>query len=103
MYCLAALVFGQLFGDKYPFAQVWPSALALGFSMSVVFVACALAIDGKALTVELVLLSVFAIAFCTLGIALFACIAIFLMPRAVGFGLVDFPKASWGVHLYRAP
>lgn len=24
MYCLAALVLGQLFGDKFPFAQVWP-------------------------------------------------------------------------------
>lgn len=102
MYFLGALVLGQMFGDKFPFAQVWPSALALGFSMSVVFVACALAIDGKALTGELVLFSVFAIAFFTLGLALFACTAIFLMPRAVGFGLVDFPKLSWGVQLYRA-
>ena len=103
MYCLAALVLGQLFGDKFPFAQVWPSALALGFSMAVVFVACSLAFDGKALTLELALFSVFGIAFFTLGLTLFACIAIFLMPRAVGFGLVDWPKASWGVHLYRAP
>ncbi|PLK24074.1 hypothetical protein C0V72_06790 [Porphyrobacter sp. TH134] len=103
MYCLAALVLGRLFGDKFPFAQVWPSALALGFSMAVVFVACSLAFDGKTLTLELALFSVFGIAFFTLGLALFACIAIFLMPRAVGFGLVDWPKASWGVHLYRAP
>jgi hypothetical protein len=99
MYCLAALVLGQLFGDKFPFAQVWPSALALGFSMAVVFVACSLAIDGKALTVELALFSVFGVTLFTLGLALFACIVIFLMPRAVGFGLIDFPKLAWGVQL----
>jgi hypothetical protein len=103
MYCLAALVLGQLFGDKFLFAQVWPSALALGFSMAVVFMVCVLAMDGKALTGELALFSIFGIAFFTLGLALFACIVVYVMPRAVGYGFIDFPKLSWGVHLYRAP
>lgn len=71
--------------------------------MSVIFVACALAMDGKALTVELALFSVFGVTLFTPVLTLFACIAVFVMPRAVGFGLIDFPKLSWGVHLYVAP
>jgi hypothetical protein len=99
MYCLAALLLGQVFGDKFPFAQVWPSALALGFLMAVAFMVCVLAMDGKALTGELALFSVFGIAFFTPVLALFACIVVYVMPRAVGYGFVDFRKLSWGVQL----
>jgi hypothetical protein len=99
MYCLAALVLGQLFGDKFPFAQVWPSALALGFSMAAVFMVCVLVLDGKALTGELALFAIFAIGFFTLGLALFACIVVYAMPRVVGYGFTDFPKLAWGVQL----
>jgi hypothetical protein len=37
MYLLAAPVVGQLVGDKYAFAQVWPSALVLGGLMAAGF------------------------------------------------------------------
>lgn len=97
MYCLAAPTVGQLFGDKYPFAMVWPSALVLGCLLAVGFVTFALVSEGKPLNLELAGLGIFAVAFFSAGIALFVCFAYYLMPR-VG-GLIAYPKMSWGVQL----
>lgn len=99
MYLVAAPTVGQLFGDKYPFAAVWPSALALASMMSAAFVAFALTSEGKTLTLEFALFGVFAFVFAAVGLTLFVCIAHYVMPRAAGFGLIDWPKASWGVQL----
>lgn len=99
MYLLAAPLVGQLFGDKYPFAAVWPSALVLAGIMSAAFVGFALTSEGKPLTLEFALFGGFAFVFAAMGLTLFVCIAHYVMPRAAGFGLIDWPKLSWGVQV----
>lgn len=99
MYLLAAPTVGQLFGDKYPFAAVWPSALVLASMMSAAFVGFALTSEGKPITLEFALFGGFAFLFVAMGLTLFVCLAHYVKPRAAGFGLIDFPKAAWGVQL----
>ena len=99
MYFLAAPTVGQIYGDKYPFGMVWPSALVLGCMMAVGFVTFVLVSDGKPLTLELAGLSLFAVVMFSALLTLFVCIAHYVMPQAAGFGLFAFPKMSWGVQL----
>jgi hypothetical protein len=99
MYLIVAPVVGQLFGDKYPFAAVWPSALVLASTMSAAFVSFALTSEGRPMTLEFALFGGFAFVFAATGLTLFVCIAHYVMPRAAGFGLIDWPKTSWGVQL----
>jgi CHASE2 domain-containing sensor protein len=99
MYLVAAPVVGQLFGDKYPFAAVWPSALLLASMMSAAFVGFALTKEGKPMTMEFALFGVFAFVFFTMGLTLFVCLAHYVMPRAAGLGMINWPKLSWGVQL----
>ena len=99
MYLLAAPLVGQLFGDKYPFAAVWPSAVVIAALMSAAFVGFALTSEGKPMTVQFALLGGFAFVIFTAVLALFVCIVHYVMPRTAGFGLIDFPKTSWGVQL----
>lgn len=97
MYLFAAPLVGQLFGDKYPFAAVWPSALVIAAMMSAAFVGFALTSESKPMTLEFALFGGFAFVFFTAGLTLFVCIAHYVMLRAAGFGLIDWPKFSWGV------
>lgn len=97
MYLLAATVIGQLVGNKYSFAQVWPSALVLGCLMAVDFMIFALASDGKPVTLKLIGFGIFAVAFFSAGITLFLRLAYYLMPRVGEF--VAYPEMSWGMHL----
>jgi hypothetical protein len=99
MYFLAAPTVGQIYGDKYPFAMVWPSALVLGCLMAVGFVTFVLVSDGKPLTLELAGFSLSAVVMFSALLTLFVCIAHYVMPRAAGFSLFAFPKMSWGVQL----
>ncbi len=99
LYLLAAPTVGQLFGDKYPFAAVWPSALVLAGMMSAAFAGFALTSEGKPMTLEFALFGGFAFILTATGLTLFICFAHYVMPRAAGLGLIDFPKYSWGVQL----
>jgi hypothetical protein len=99
MYLFAAPLVGQLFGDKYPFAAVWPSALVIAAMMSAAFVGFALTSEGKPMTLEFALFGGFAFVFFTAGLTLFICLVHYVLPRAAGFGLIDWPKTSWGVQL----
>lgn len=99
MYLVAAPIVGQLFGDKYPFAAVWPSALVLASMMSAAFVSFALTSEGRPVTLEFALFGGFFFVFAAMGLTLFVCFAHYVMPRAAGFGLIDFLKLSWGVQL----
>lgn len=97
MYLLAAPVVGQLVGDKYAFAQVWPSALVLGGLMAAGFLVAVFVIDGKPMSATLAQFGVFAFVFFTAGLSLFVCFAYYVMPRVAG--LISYPKLSWGVQL----
>jgi hypothetical protein len=100
-YAMTSLVVGQLFGDNFSWSQVWPSGLMLGGLVSSFFlVGFAEAIwhgDGRRL--ELFAFGGFAIPFAAGFFGLFFSVAWWLLPRAVGFGLIDFPKFPWGVQL----
>lgn len=94
MYALLAIVIGQLFGDTFTLAALWPSSALL----STLLVGMLIASAGPGQRPPLGI----AIAFVVAVAAFFSC-ALWFLPRAVGLGLIDFPEASWGVHLYRAP
>lgn len=97
MYLLAAPVVGQLFGEKYPFAQVWPSALVLGGLMAAGFLVAVFVIDGKPMSATLLQFGAFAFVFFTAGLSAFVCFAYYVMPRVAG--LISYPKLPWGVQL----
>jgi hypothetical protein len=94
VYALLAIAIGQVFGDKFTLAALWPStALLGGLFLGLSFVG----IDpARRPPVGLML------AFIAVG-AVFFTFALWFLPRFSGLGLIDFPDASWGVHLYRAP
>ena len=89
-YGIFALIFGQIFGDKYTWSQLWPSGALLGGSFgALIFVP-----NGSSKQPPF--------AFSLIGVAVAAAvytICMWLFPRIAGFGLFDFPKLSWGVHL----
>ncbi len=89
-YGIFALMFGQLFGDKYSWSQLWPSGVLLGGSFgALVFARTRSSIRPP-------------VAFALLGVVLaaaFYTFCLWLLPRIVGFGLIDWPKFSWGVQL----
>ncbi|MBI1402159.1 MAG: hypothetical protein GC147_02965 [Porphyrobacter sp.] len=88
-YGIFALIFGQIFGDKYSWSQLWPSGALLGGSFGALIFADRSATRPPA-------------AFALVGVAfaaVFFTFCIWLFPRVIGFGLIDFPKAAWGVQL----
>ncbi|MEM6907461.1 MAG: hypothetical protein AAF494_02175 [Pseudomonadota bacterium] len=92
-YGLACLMVGQAFGDKYPFATVFPTGLWFGAGF------CALLFLSNKKDVEHTPFPAWFAAFgMILGSAFFGC-AVWLLPRMVGLGLIDIPKLSWGVQL----
>ena len=95
MYAIMALMFGQVFGDKYPFRMIWPSGLILGALFSALpMLQLALPSNGDTASPP----RWFAILAVFIGANFFA-IALWLLPRMVGFGLFEIPKLSWGVKL----
>jgi hypothetical protein len=92
-YGVFALIFGQTFGDKYSWSQLWPSGVVLGGSFG------ALLFADRSATRPPTAFVLFGVAVA----ALFYTFCIWLFPRIIGFGLIDFPQLSWGVHLYHAP
>ena len=92
-YGLFALLLGQLFGDTYPAAQLWPSGLVLGglFTASA-FLGDRFSEQPKNFPTWAAVISVI------IG-ANFYAFGLWLLPRVVGFGLIDVPKLAWGVQL----
>ncbi len=88
-YGIFALIFGQVFGDKYSWSQLWPSGAVLGGSFGALLFA-----DRSATRPPT--------AFVLFGVvlaAVFYTFCIWLFPRILGFGLIDVPKFAWGVQL----
>lgn len=94
MYGIIILLFGQTFGDKFTLATLWPTSALLGG----LFVGLSILSSDPESRPP----SGLALAFSLIGPAFFT-FALWLLPRMVGLGLIDFPKLSWGVHLYIAP
>jgi hypothetical protein len=88
-YGIFALIFGQVFGDKYSWSQLWPSGALLGGSFG------ALLFSDRSATRPPTAFVLFGVAMA----AVFYTFCIWLFPRILGFGLIDFPKYAWAVHL----
>jgi hypothetical protein len=104
-YCMVALIAGQIFGDKYAWAQLWPAGLGLGAILSTAFLTGLLPAlwVGKGKRIELTILTVLSVPLAAASFGLFFTVAWWLFPRLIDFGLIDWPEFSWAVHLYRAP
>ncbi|WP_298309090.1 hypothetical protein [uncultured Erythrobacter sp.] len=93
IYGLFALLFGQLFGDKYTAAELWPSGMVLGGLLT------SIGFFGDLFSEQR---NGFPTWFAVLGIVIganFCAFGLWLLPRIVGLGLIDFPRFSWGVQL----
>ncbi|WP_416832569.1 MAG: hypothetical protein ACMUJI_06410 [Erythrobacter sp.] len=99
VYFLIAPVVGQVFGDKYSFAQVWPSSVTLGVTFAAMIITVSASREWSDMNAKLAgfLASAFVVFSLFLGLALN--LFLWLLPRVIGFGLIDFPKLSWGVQL----
>lgn len=91
-YAVLAIAAGQLFGDKFTLAALWRSTALLGG------VSVGLLLAGSRQRPPWPVNLFFVAA----G-AGFVTFALWFLPRAAGLGLIDFPEASWGVHLYVGP
>ncbi len=90
MYGIIILAFGQVFGDKFTLATLWPTSALLGG----LFVGLSIFSSDPASRPP----SGLTLAFSLIGPA-FVTFALWLLPRMAGLGLMDFPKLSWGVQL----
>lgn len=95
-YFLFAPVVGQIFGDKFAFAQVWPSSAVLGMIFAAILVAVAYLNESRSSSVGFLVFA-FLVGSLFLGLALN--LFLYFFPRAVGWGVVEVPKAPWGVAL----
>ena len=92
-YGLFALLLGQVFGDTYPAAQLWPSGLVLGGLFT------ALGFLGDRFSEQPKNFPTWAAVIGVIIGANFYAFGLWLLPRVVGFGLIDVPKLAWGVQL----
>lgn len=106
LYCMVSLIVGQVVGDRFPWSMLWPAGLMLGALVSSIFLAVTLAAvwhtrGRKTVPVAMVMI-VPPLAAVFFG--LFFTSVWWIFPRVIEWGgLLDFPEAPWGVHLYRAP
>ena len=101
VYCLGALMLGQLFGEKYAWTQLWPSGFALAAIFST-FIVAHLVPDfwsKRGRRGEIAVLGFMGVPIFVIQFGLFFTFAWWALPRIAGFGLIDFPKLSWGVQL----
>ncbi len=96
VYGLCALLFGQVFGDRFPLADILPTGFLLGMGIMAVPMLTGWLDDTKKppsfrFAVFGMVVSGFFYGFC-----------LWLLPRVVGLGLIDWPKLSWGVQLQAA-
>jgi hypothetical protein len=101
LYTMASLVVGQIVGDRYTWSMLWPAGLGLGAVFATIVLSVLL--DGVWSTqgrqTRPALMLVIAIPLTTAFFGLFFTCVWWLFPRIIGFGLIDFPKLSWGVQL----
>ena len=95
-YFLFAPVVGQIFGDKFAFRQVWPSSAVLGAIFAAILVGVAYFSEPRTSSPGFL---IFAFLASGLFLGLVLNLFLYVAPRAVGWGIVEMPKASWGVAL----
>ncbi len=93
LFAIFALIIGQIFGANYSAMQIWPSGMVIGglFAM-LAFLQSRISDQAKDLPIWLMIAGV-------VIAGNFNAFCIWLFPRIMGFGLIDFPRLSWGVQL----
>ena len=91
-YGLFSIMFGQIFGEKFGFLDVIPSGFlfGLGFAALAVVHPSQRAEGGLRANKGCAILAVL------LGASFFG-VCTWLLPRVIGFGIIDFPKYAWAV------
>lgn len=105
-YAMFALIAGQVFGDYFPWAMLWPAGLCLGALFASMFLATLFGKGGlvRSRKAEPIMTLVIGTPIAAAFFGLFFSVAWWIFPRVIEWGgLLDFPEAAWGVHLYRAP
>lgn len=95
-YFLFAPIVGQVFGDKFSFSQVWPSSAVLGMIFAGILVGAAGVVEGRSGPIGFL---VFAFVAGSVFLGLAFNLFLYVFPRMVGWGIVQIPKAPWGVVL----
>jgi len=90
-YFWVAPIVGQLFGDKFTWAQIWPSGFVLGTVFSLAG-ALHFSKQSKGAGIAIIALG---IPFYGFGMSA----ASWAIPRIAGWGVIDLPKMAWGVSL----
>lgn len=93
MYALAAPLVGQMVGERYPFAMVWPAAVVLACALAGANAVVSLLAGGTAVPLPA------AFDFLLLAAALtpMICFALYVLPRLRG--LPPHRRQRWGVRL----
>ncbi len=98
-YFLFAPTFGQVFGDKFTFSQVWLSSIVLGLTMSAAFVSYGFSQRDQLVDSEQIGFAVFAFLFFSVFLGLVLNFFLWLLPRMAGWGAAELPKYDWAVKL----
>jgi hypothetical protein len=105
-YAMFALIAGQVFGDHFPWAMLWPAGLWLGALFASMFLATLLGDAGllRARKAGPILTLAVGTPVAAGFFGLFFAVAWWIFPRVIALGgLIDFPDLAWAVHLYRGP
>ena len=94
-YLILAPMIGQIYGDKFSWAQVWPSAVIIAFLLSAFFGLTFIRTDPKLPLSSAIVFVIFGTVF--FGICL--SLMLWLMPRAAAWDPKRYRKKAWGVSL----
>jgi hypothetical protein len=103
MCCWVGPIIGQIFGDKFAWSQLWPTGLVIGGTVSTFYVVGIVGSAWNERSASLALLAAPVWLGATLILGLFMAATSWAMPRMIDSGLVELPKASWGVNLPPSP
>jgi len=101
LYCMVAIIIGQLFGERFAWSQIWPSGLVLGAGLSTWFIVGVIhpIVSDPGRRNELIAGGLFAFSVGTAFFGLFFSGVWWLFPRIIGVGFIDFPKYAWAVQV----
>ena len=103
IYCWMGPVVGQIFGDKFDWAQLWPTGFALSGTFSTLALVFGLSAAWSEKSAGVALFFFLGATLVTLIFGLFFAGTAWAVPRAADSGLIELPKATWGVKLGPSP
>ena len=96
-YFMMSLAAGQIFGAKLSWSDLWPSCSVASSVMATWFLVPTAAAAWSDKSLGMLGFSLFATIFATLFFGAILSAMLWLVPRAIGFGIIDFPRYAWAV------